>query len=149
MFGCNVVTSSSTLMMVAAGVSEMLVSICYSTQHRIPEGYNCNIHWVKVQTAYGLVLSLCQALDQCCMWVAFQECEHTYGRCFESRVQCAAVSTWRGPTKEPPHQNSVRREPCRNMAAIHGHRPGRDSSPPTTRNAGTSGWPQSAHARRG
>jgi hypothetical protein len=69
----------------------------------------------------------------------------TYGRCLESRVQCAAVSTWRVPTKEPPHQNSVRREPWRNMAAIHGHRPGRDSSPPTTRNSGTSGWPQSAN----
>jgi hypothetical protein len=68
---------------------------------------------------------------------------HTYGRCLESRVQCAAVSTWRCPTKEPPHQNSVRREPCRKMAAIHGHRPGRDSSPPTTRNPGTSGWPHS------
>lgn len=59
-------------------------------------------------------------------------------------MQCAAVSTWRGPTKEPPHQNSVRREPCKKMAAIQGHRPGRDSSPPTTRKAGTSGWPHSA-----
>jgi len=36
--------SSSTLMMVSAGISEMLVSICYSIQHCIPEGYNLNIH---------------------------------------------------------------------------------------------------------
>jgi len=39
-----VVASSSTLMMVSAGISEMLVSICYSIQHCIPEGYNLNIH---------------------------------------------------------------------------------------------------------
>jgi hypothetical protein len=78
-----------------------------------------------------------------CRW--FKTCvSFTYCRCLESRVQCAAVSTWRGPTNEPPHQNSVRREPCKKMAAIQGHRPGRDSSPPTTRKAGTSGWPHSA-----
>lgn len=39
----------------------------------------------------------------------------------------------RDPIKDPPHQNSVRLEPCKNIAAIQGQRPGRASSPPTTR----------------
>ena len=43
MFWLNMVASSATLMMVATGVSKMLVSICYSTQHCIPKGYNLNI----------------------------------------------------------------------------------------------------------
>ena len=42
------VASYATLMMVAAGVSKMLVSTCCSTQHCIPEGYNLNIHCCEV-----------------------------------------------------------------------------------------------------
>jgi len=67
----------------------------------------------------------------------------TYGICLLSRVQCAAVRICLGPINEPPHQNSVLLGPCKNIAAIHGHRPGKASSPPTTRNFGTSGRPQS------
>lgn len=66
----------------------------------------------------------------------------TYGLCLVSLVQWAAVSTYRVPMRDPPHQNSVLLVPCKNMAAIQGHRPGRDSWPPTTRNFGTSGRPQ-------
>lgn len=68
---------------------------------------------------------------------------YSYGLCLESLVQWAAVRMCFGPMRAPPHQNSVRRGPCRNMAAIHGQRPGSDSSPPTTRNFSTCGCPQS------
>ncbi|KAI9581191.1 hypothetical protein GQX74_013778 [Glossina fuscipes] len=48
------------------------------------------------------------------------------------------------PIREPPHQNSVRLEPCRKIAAIQGHCPLGASMPPTTRPAEYSCWPQSS-----
>lgn len=63
-------------------------------------------------------------------------------------MQCAAVRICLSPINEPPHQNSVLLGPCKKMAAIHGHRPGKASSPPTTRNFGTSGRPQSIISRK-
>lgn len=48
-----------------------------------------------------------------------------------------------GEIRVPPHQNSVLLAPCKKIAAIQGHRPGRESSPPTTLYLAYSGWPQS------
>lgn len=67
----------------------------------------------------------------------------TYDLCLVSLVQCAAVNTCFAVIKEPPHQNSVRLDPCKKIAAIHGHFPGNASSPPTTRKFGFSGCPHS------
>lgn len=46
------------------------------------------------------------------------------------------------PINEPPHQNSVRFGPCKNIAAIHGHCPLGASTPPTIRPVVNSCWPQ-------
>uniref|UniRef100_A0A1A9Z882 Uncharacterized protein n=1 Tax=Glossina pallidipes TaxID=7398 RepID=A0A1A9Z882_GLOPL len=48
------------------------------------------------------------------------------------------------PIREPPHQNSVRLEPCKKIAAIQGHCPLGASTPPTIRPAEYSCWPQSS-----
>lgn len=58
-------------------------------------------------------------------------------------MQWAAVKTYLAPINEPPHQNSTRLEPWRNMAASQGHSPLPASTPPTTRPDDTSCWPHS------
>lgn len=76
-------------------------------------------------------------------WRSKDKIYWTYGLCLESLVQWAAVSIWEAVIKDPPHQNSLLRGPCRNMAAIHGQLPGAASSPPTTLKLADSGCPHS------
>lgn len=72
----------------------------------------------------------------------------TYGLCLVSFVQWAAVKICLDEIRDPPHQNSVLRGPCKKMAAIHGQLPATASSPPTTRNFAVSGCPQSTNKFR-
>lgn len=74
--------------------------------------------------------------------------DDAYGLCLESRVQCAAVSTYFDPISDPPHQNSTRLDPCKKMAASQGHSPLPASTPPTTRPDEYSCWPHSLESTK-
>lgn len=75
-------------------------------------------------------------------------CRAANGRCLESRVQWAAVRTYLVPINDPPHQNSVRFGPCKNIAASQGHWPVGASTPPTILPDEYSCCPQSSESTK-